>query len=181
MTALAAASTVFYLAFGTFQPFSPIEFVAGLLLLIGFLFALVGGFGSLIRHRRGSVPGGERVRLGAMSLIGLAALASIAGFLTTRSTVDAARASDAVVVDMKNFVFEPEEVSIDAGEQLLLTNSDAFAHDFTLEEFRPVHVLWPRERGSRRCQRAFPGTYTYFCSLHTFDGEGMIGTLTVEG
>lgn len=45
---LAAASTVFYLAFGIFQPFSAIESVAGVVLMVGILFAVLGGVGSLV-------------------------------------------------------------------------------------------------------------------------------------
>lgn len=181
VAALAATSTVFYLAFGIFQPFSPIEFVAGLLLVIGFLFALIGGIGSLIRHRRSSAAGGERLRLGALLLIGVATLVSVAGFFTTRTTVDSARAADAALVDMENFVFAPEKVTIDAGQQLLLTNSDAFAHDFTLERFDLYTYLGPGSEALVDVSSLPPGTYPFSCSLHAFDGEGMIGTLTVEG
>ncbi len=181
VVALAAASTVFYLAFGIFQPFSPIEFVAGILLMIGFLFALVGGVGSLIRQRRGSAPGGARARSGALMFIGVAAVVSIAGFLTTRSTVDAALASEAVVVDMQNFAFEPEDVTIEAGRRLILTNSDAFAHDFTLDTFDIYTHIGPGSEAIVDVSSLAPGSYPFVCSLHVFDGEGMIGTLTVEG
>lgn len=181
VVSLAAALTVFYIAFGVFQPFSPIEFVAGLLLVVGFLFALIGGVGAVIRHRRGSVPGGERLRQGALVLLGVATVVSIVGFFATRSTVDEAAAAGASVVDLQGFEFEPEEASVTAGGQILFTNSDAFAHDFTLEEFDLYTYLGPGSEALIDLGGLPSGTYTYFCSLHTFEGEGMIGTLTIQG
>ncbi len=181
LVALGAASTIFFIAFGVFQPFSPLEFVTGLLLLAGFLFALIGGVGALIRRRSEGSPKGGKVRLGALALIGVGAVVSIVGFLFTRTTVDAAAASGAVVVDMTDFVFDPEETTVSAGEQLLLTNSDAFAHDFTLTEYDLYTYFGPGSDALVDISGLPPGTYEYFCSLHTFDGEGMIGTLVVEG
>lgn len=123
LVAIAAALTVFYIAFGIFQPFSPIEFVAGLMLVIGFLFAVIGGVAALIRRRRGSESGGAHLRRGALVLLAVGAFLSVGGFLLTRATVDAAEASGAVVVDMSDFSFEPQDAAVAAGEQLLFTNS----------------------------------------------------------
>jgi len=181
LVAIAAALTVFYIAFGIFQLFSPIEFIAGLLLVIGFLFALIGGVAALIRRRRGSEPGGARLRRGALVLVAVGAVVSVGGFLLTRATVDAAEASGAVVVDMSDFLFEPQDVTVAAGEQLLFTNSDAFAHDFTLDEYDLYTYFGPGSEALVDVSSLPPGSYTYFCSLHTFDGEGMNGTLTIAG
>ena len=180
VVAVAAASTIFYIAFGVFQPLSPIEFGTGLLLVVGFVFALVGGIGALFRRQADGPPKGVRLRLGALALVAIGTLASVVGFLSSRTTVDVAAASEAVVVDMRNFLFEPEQTAIAAGEQLLLTNSDAFAHDFTLEEYDLYTYFGPGSEALIEVGDLPPGTYEYFCSLHTFDGEGMIGTLTIE-
>lgn len=114
-------------------------------------------------------------------LIGVATVVSIVGFLTTRSTVDAALASEAVAVDMQNFAFGPEHVTIEAGQRLLLTNSDAFAHDLTLETFDLYTPLGPGSDAIVDVRSLAPGSYPFVCSLHAFDGEGTIGTLAVEG
>lgn len=180
LVALGAGSTVFYIAFGIFQPFSPLEFTAGLLLVFGFLFAVIGGVEALIRRRRGSAPGGERLRQAALALLGIGILVSVGGFLATRSSVDATDASGAVVVDMEDFTFAPEDVSVAGGDRLLVKNSDAFAHDFTLEEYDLYTYFGPGSEALVDVSQLPPGTYTYFCSLHTFEGEGMIGTLTVQ-
>ncbi len=84
------------------------------------------------------------------------------------------------MVDMKDFEFEPGELSVAAGERLLVTNSDAFAHDFTLEEYDLYTYFGPGSEALVDVSELPSGTYTYFCSLHTFEGEGMIGTLTVQ-
>lgn len=180
LVSLGAAMSVFFLAFGIFQPFSPIEFIAGLLLVVGFVFAIAGGVGALIRHRRESLPGGVLLRQWTLALLGVGALVSIVGFFATRSTIDITEASGAMLVEIHNFAFEPEAVSVGADGQLLFTNSDAFAHDFTLGEFDLYTRLGPGNDGLVDLTGIPAGTYTYYCSLHTFDGEGMTGTLTVE-
>ncbi len=180
LVTLGAFGTIFFIAFGIFQPLSPIEFVSGLLLFLGFVFALVGGIRALFR-RGEDAPGSPRLRLGALALIGLGAVVSTAGFLLTRTSVDTAVASDAVVVDMKDFGFDPEVTTVPAGGKLLLTNSDAFAHDFTLEDYDLYTYFGPGSDALVDISELPPGTYDYTCSLHFFDGEGMSGTLTVEG
>ncbi len=180
LVTLAAASTIFFIAFGIFQPLSPIEFVSGLLFVLGFLFALVGGITGLFR-RGDDALGSARLRLGALALVGLGTVVSIAGFFLTRTTVDAAEATDAVVVNMKDFLFDPEATTVSTGGTLLLTNSDAFAHDFTLREYDLYTYFGPGSDALVDVGELPPGTYTYVCSLHFFDGEGMAGTLTVEG
>lgn len=179
VVSLAAAMTIFYIAFGILQPFSPIEFTAGLLLVVGFLFALVGGLGAIIRRRTAQATG-ARLRLGALGLIGIGMLVSIGGFLVSRSTVDPVAASGAVVIEMSDFQFDPEAVSISVGDRLVLTNADAFAHDFTVEDFDLYMYLGPGSEALVDVSELPPGTYDYFCSLHTFEGEGMVGTVTVE-
>lgn len=180
LVSIAAALTIFYIAFGIFQPFSPIEFIAGLTLVVGFLFALVGGIRAVIRPTRDGPPKGRGLRLGALALVGVASFISIVGFLFARTTVDDATASGAVVVEMRDFEFAPAGVTVAQGDQLLLTNADAFGHDFTLEEYDLHAYFGPGSEALVDVSNLPPGTYTYFCSLHTFEGEGMIGSLTIE-
>lgn len=178
---LGAAATIFYIAFGVFQPLSPIEFIAGLLFLVGFLFALVGGVrGAILRGDKAS-PGSAKLRLGALAVIGVASLVSVGAFLATRTTIDPAEASDATVVDMRDNLFLPELTTVPSGGRLLLTNSDAFAHDFTLEEHDLHTYIGPGNDALVDVGELSPGTYTYICSIHFFEGQGMSGTLTVEG
>ncbi|MEA1903646.1 MAG: cupredoxin domain-containing protein [Actinomycetota bacterium] len=183
-----AGMSAFFLAFGVFQPFSPLEFIIGLIFLLGFLLALIGGIMALVAGRRGT-PGPTkretRLRTGTLGLIGIAAVVSIVGFFFTRTSVSEEEAAGAIALEMSDFEFNPSSSSIQQGDRLLITNSDAFAHDFTLEEYDLYTYFGPGGEAIVDLSDLPPGDYKYFCSLHTFEGEdgqkdGMTGTLTIE-
>lgn len=137
MATLGAMVTMFWLAFGLFQVFSPIEFIVGLVFLLGVVLSLVGGIMALFSRKKGDTGPTKRetrVRKGTMGLIGVAAVISVVGFLFTRENVSEAEASGATALEMANFEFDPFTTSMPSGGKLLVANSDAFAHDFTLEE-----------------------------------------------
>ena len=71
-----AALMSFFFAFGILHPFSPVEFIGGLLYVLGFFFALVGGIGALSQRRREAGVGqtGIRVRQTAIGLVGVLAV-----------------------------------------------------------------------------------------------------------
>jgi len=162
---------------------SPIEFIVGLVFLLGVVLSLVGGIMALFSRKKGDTgptKGETRVRRGTMGLEGVAAVISIVGFLFTRESVGDAEASGATVLEMANFEFDPPTSSMPSGGNLLVANSDAFAHDFTLEEL-DIYVYF--DSGSEALvdlSAAAPGTYPYFCCLHTDGTEGMRGTVTIE-
>lgn len=178
---LAVLSFTFWFAFGVLQPFSPLEFITGLGYLIGILFALIGGFAGLFRR-----DGANRKRLqsGALALIGVLSVVSIAGFVSTRSSVSEEDAAGATVLEMVNFEFAPGLTTVATGDKLLLTNSDPFAHDLTLDDPELYVYLGPGGETLVDLSSVPAGTYEYWCSLHTFeeDGvkEGMVGTITIE-
>jgi plastocyanin len=171
--------TVFF-AFGVGQPFSPFEFITGLGYALGLLFALIGGIVGLFKTGASS----PRLRRGALVLMGVASLVSVVGFFATRSTVSDSQATAAVALNMENFKFAPGSLSVAAGSQLLLINSDLFVHDLTLEEGDVYVRLGPGGESLVDLGDLPAGTYDYFCSLHAFeeDGvrEGMVGTITIE-
>lgn len=176
------AGPAFFTAFGIFEPFSPVEFISGLLYLLGFFFALVGGIMALNRERREAGVGqtGMLLRRAAVGLVGVLAVVSLIGFVTTRTTVSAAEAGDAVVIDMANFVFDPVTLTVTAGQNLLLTNSDGFVHDFTIDELDIFANFGPGSEGLIDLSDVPVGTYPFFCSLHSDGFDGMAGTLTIE-
>ena len=100
----------------------------------------------------------------------------------TRTTVSAAEAADAAAVDMANFEFTPATPTIASGQNLLLTNSDGFVHDFTIDEL-DIHVDFvPGSQAIVDLSDVPPGTYQFYCSLHSENGtDGMVGTVTIEG
>lgn len=180
LVSIGATLTVFYLAFGIFQVFSPIEFIAGLLLVVGFFFATIGGVAALVRHRRGSEPGGTRLRQSVLVFLGVSALVSVGGFLATRTTVEPSVAAGAVLVEMQDFMFDPSAVAVPVGERLIIRNTDAFAHDFTLEEYGLYAHVGPGSEAVIDVSNLTPGSYDYVCSLHSFAGEGMTGIVTIR-
>jgi hypothetical protein len=118
--------------------------------------------------------------------LGIAAAISLVGFGLTRTTVAAVDAAGATELDMVAFEFEPHDSVLLADGRLLIHNSDAFAHDFTLEENDLYTYIGPGGEAVVDLIGLSPGEYEYFCSLHTFeteDGEreGMTGILTIEG
>lgn len=174
----------FFLAFGVFQPFSPVEFLAGVAFVLGVLLSLYGGVKALIAGRKGiSGParGETRIRTGAMALMGVAAVFSIVGFFLTRTTVSEAEAAGATPLDMVQFEFDPDPSSLAHGGSLLVTNSDPFAHDFTLKDFDISIHVGPGSEAIVELTTVPPGNYDYYCSLHSDGTSGMRGTIIIEG
>jgi plastocyanin len=183
LVATVAAAMVFFMAFGVLQPFSPFEFIGGLLYVFGFFFALIGGIIALSRRRREAGPHktGIRVRQTAVGLIGVLAVVSVAGNLMTRTSVSAEAATGAATVDMVDFEFAPVTPTIASGRNLLLTNSDGFVHDFTIDELDIYESLGPGSEAVIDLSDVPAGTYQFYCSLHSDGTTGMAGTMTIEG
>lgn len=182
---LAIGGSAFFFALGLFHPFSPIEFPVGLLVVVGFFASLVAGIMTLAVGRRrdpGPTPRGRRFRQLALGAMSVASVVSVVGFFLTRTTVAEAEAQGAATVEMSNFEFDPAATSMASEQGLLLINRDAFAHDFTLDEL-DIHIdIGPGSEAIVDLSSVPPGTYDYFCSLHTdpATGEGMTGQLTIE-
>lgn len=180
---LAVFAAVFFLAFGLLQVFSPIEFIVGMLLLVGFLLSIVGGIRAIIAGRKQRMaprPGEARLRTGVIAVMSAAALISIVGFFFTKSTVSEAEAAGATTLEMFDFEFEPKQSSVPSGGKLLVVNSDPFAHDLTVNELDVAVHVGPGGEALVDLSGAAPGTYDYFCSLHSDGTEGMVGTITIE-
>ncbi len=68
---------LWFLAFGLFQVFSPIEFIVGLLLVFGFFISLIAGIMALVaraKNRRVQATGGGRFRRTVTSVLGVLAV-----------------------------------------------------------------------------------------------------------
>jgi plastocyanin len=173
---------MWWMVFGLLQVFSPIEFTVGLMFLLGVVLSLVGGIRALISGRKGGAgptEGSARLGKATLGLIGVAAIISIVGFLFTRQSVGEAEAAGATTLAMANFEFDPFTSSMPSGESLLVVNNDAFAHDFTLEELNIYVYFGPGSEALVDLSDAAPGTYNYYCSLHSDGVEGMTGTITI--
>jgi len=67
-------------------------------------------------------------------------------------------------VEIKNFAFNPSEISIDKGTSVTWTNKDSVTHDITIDSGLFDHDLNPGESFSFIFNE--PGTYDYHCDIH---------------
>lgn len=172
---LAAGLFTWWLVFGVFQVSSPVEFTLGLVFLAAVPLSLVFHSRAIAAIRRG-VPGPvaiERtIARSVLAVVGVGALISVGAFLMTRQSVDATLAKGAVVIDMKNFEFAPDEVQAGTSSTLLVHNADPFVHDFTIEDLDIQVVLNPGSESLVELGSA-AGRYRFVCTLHP-DMEGVI-------
>jgi cytochrome c oxidase subunit 2 len=86
-----------------------------------------------------------------------------------------------IEVTASSFEFDPEEITVTAGEDvaILLTSADLL-HDFTVEGL-DAHVVADADETVEGGLRADePGEYTYYCSVAGHREAGMEGTLIVD-
>jgi plastocyanin len=175
---------MFFLAFGLFHIFSPIEFIVALAYVSGFFISIVAGIGALVASRKDDrVPAqsSSRLRSSVVGIIGIAAVVSVTGFLLSRESVDESEAAGATVLEMVKFEFDPGSSALPVDGKLLIQNSDPFVHDFTLDDLDIAMSIGPGSEALLDLTGLTAGTYDYICSLHS-DGEtGMVGTIVISG
>lgn len=174
----------FFLAFGIFQPFSPIEFIVGLSYVVGVVLSLVAGIRALRAGHAGRTEADgahSRMHRAVLAGIGILGVVSIVGFMATRQTVSAEDAAGAVVLDMVDFEFEPQVAAVPQGGKLLIKNSDLFVHDFKFERLDLKVVIGPGSEVLVDLSALEPGAYDYFCSLHSNGTTGMKGSFSITG
>lgn len=86
-----------------------------------------------------------------------------------------------IEVGATSFEFDPDEITVSAGEDVAIVLSSAdVLHDFTIDEI-DVHVSADRGETAEGGLRAEePGEYTYYCAVAGHREAGMEGTLVVE-
>ncbi len=83
----------------------------------------------------------------------------------------------AVVVDISNFAYVPNSITVPVGGTITWTNHDTTAHTVTAQD-RTVLQSGTIKPGASYTQTfTTAGTYTYFCEFHA----GMKGTVIVQG
>lgn len=183
---LAAALTMFWAAFGLAYPSSFADFVPGLMLPLGVVLGVGGGIAAVVRRRRMEVEataGERRLIRFSIGLLVLAALVSATMHLVSKTTADAAGA--AATATMSDFEFTPATYEVASGDSILVHNSDAFVHTFTVPELGIDQTVVP---GSRHLIEVTgdAGTYTVYCRPHADMDEakaedaGMAASLTVR-
>ena len=78
-------------------------------------------------------------------------------------------------VEIAEFAYSPETVTVPAGTELTWTNSDGAAHTATADD-GAFDTGTLDEGDSATAPLDEPGTYTYFCRFHPF----MNGTVEVQ-
>jgi Cu+-exporting ATPase len=135
--------------------------------------------GQVTQLRRG--PTG--IARDAAFLVGVALI----GLALAGAALAADRAVDAsltrVEVTARNVRFEPADITIHAGEWVVLefTNEDAVVHDWMVEEIPNLDLpARPGQTAKLRFVIDEPGRYEVICSIPGHAEAGMVGTLTVE-
>ena len=87
------------------------------------------------------------------------------------------------VLSAQEFTFAPDKIHVKAGETVALSldNRDGYPHQFDLDALN-IHVPMPAGQTIlARFTSTQPGTYMFYCVLHTnkATGQGMVGTLIV--
>jgi len=87
---------------------------------------------------------------------------------------------DGRVVTIKTFDFQPDPITIDAGDRVTFVNHDAIDHTVTAgTRDNPTPAAFDGRlpaKGSRfELTIDEPGTYRYFCTIHP--GPGMTGVI----
>lgn len=97
---------------------------------------------------------------------------------TTSSESQEATGSDAVEsdsVEIVEFLYEPEAVTVEAGTEITWTNADTAPHTATADDSSfDTGTLNKGDSGSATFDE--PGTYSYYCRFHAF----MKGTVEVR-
>ncbi len=86
-----------------------------------------------------------------------------------------------IEVDATSFAFDPDEITVTAGEDVaIVLSSDDLLHDFAIDGI-DVHVAADRGETAEGGLRADdPGEYTYYCTITGHREAGMEGALVVE-
>lgn len=104
------------------------------------------------------------------------------GQTATETRPDDDGATGPAAVDIDDFRFAPETITVPVGSEITWTNQDATAHTVTAgSEQEPrtddVDLDVTAQGDTVSSTFAAPGTYDYFCELHPF----MQGTVEVTG
>ena len=93
---------------------------------------------------------------------------------TDSAPVAAQEAGAAAKVDITNFKYKPETITVKAGSKVTWVNNDVAPHTATADDTFDTGNL---EKGdSKAITLSKPGSYSYICEFHAF----MTGTVVVK-
>jgi plastocyanin len=96
------------------------------------------------------------------------------------TTTSAATTNAGGTITIKDFAYDPKELTVETGEVVTWTNADGAKHTVTAEPGDPVEFKSETMQDGDSFAQTFsePGTYAYFCSIHGRDR--MAGTVVVQ-
>jgi plastocyanin len=164
---------------GSFWDFAPV-----VVFLVGSLTAVVAGIAALRRIGvdEATTAGTERrTRQVVLAGVGVVLVASAVLTATGGDKVPDDLRAGALEITADDFAFTPSEVTATAGQLLVITNEDLVYHEFAVDEWGVDVSLLPGDEVLVEVPAdATQGAFTFFCSPHTFDGDGMLGTLRID-
>jgi plastocyanin len=134
-----------------------------------------------------TVPSGRRLgaRLGVPVLVAGLALGGCGkddkkanGVSTATSSPGGAALSSDAAVQINNFEFKPQKVSVKSGTKVTWTNGDGAIH--SIKDMSSLATPVSKELGKGdtfSITYAMPGSYSYICGIHNY----MTGTVDVVG
>ena len=125
-----------------------------------------------------------RKRYRTTAILATATLAILLAGCTSSQTSDGSKASTGgSEVAMKDVEFSPKDITVKAGTTVKWVNQDSMPHDVTAKDHSWESVGGPGKMAKGASfSRTFdaPGTYEYYCTLHSGGpGSGMWGKVIV--
>jgi plastocyanin len=139
---------------------------------------------ALWQHSRGTAPtaltgvASRIIGASAMALVGLTVLSGFL-YMELQPTVSDEVKAGAILVDMKNVLFDPDRLEVQAGEtaKIVVKNKDFIGHTFTIEELGIDFTFLPLNERLIELPPLVAGEYSYICTVPGH--EAMRGTLVV--
>ena len=161
------------------------DFAPAVAAIVARLAASVGGIGAFVQRRRGTVRQTATIAerwslLGATAIVVVLVLLSGVLHVASLESVSADERSGAIAVGMKDTLFDPTEIMIQAGQPatVVVKNMDLGVHTFTVHELGINEVLIGGSEKLIAIAASNPGSYEFVCEIPGH--EAMKGTLVVQ-
>ncbi len=161
------------------------DFTAALTTTVAVLAASIGGGVAFVQRRRGTVrqtatTAERRSVVGATTVVFVLLLGSGVLHVTSIESVSADAKAGAITVLMKDTQFDPDELTVQAGQPatLVVKNDDLVVHTFIVEELGINEVIIGGSEKLITIPAASPGSFAFVCEI--FGHEAMTGTLVVQ-
>jgi uncharacterized cupredoxin-like copper-binding protein len=178
----------FYASYALAHPADALGFVTTLVVLVAGIVVIVGSLTAWLEVRRGRPVWASDGRAGlvAVGVVGLVAGACLTSALAASATsagtaLDQPPASTATLT-AKDTTFVETDLAAASGQVLGLyvTNRDAYAHAFDVDQLA-IHVPLPPSSTTFVAVRpAAAGTLEFYCAVPGHREAGMVGTIAVK-